>query len=191
MKPAQDFPTNARNLDGLDARCKSCAAAATRAWRHANPEAARASEEKWRNNNPDRVRERGRDAVRRHLKRNPGIGAEYARRWRGRNPELVKRAAAQHAKNNPVAYAIKAANRRARTKNATPSWLTPEHRQQIAAVYAEARRLTVETGTPHCVDHIVPLQSPVVCGLHVPWNLRAITRRENQRKWSHLAETSS
>ncbi len=186
MKPAEDFPTSAIRKDGLNSRCKPCCAALTKAWRQANPEAARASEYRWRAKNPDRVKERNRDATRRHLERYPGMGAKYARRWRERNPEFVKRAVAKHAKDNPVLYAIKAAHRRAQQKNATPAWLTKEQRQQIAATYAEARRLTVETGIPHCVDHIVPLQSPVVCGLHVPWNLRAITRRENQRKWSRL-----
>lgn len=52
----------------------------------------------------------------------------------------------------------------------------------IEAIYAEARRLTKETGTPHHVDHIIPLQGPFVSGLHVETNLRVVTRTENLRK---------
>lgn len=52
----------------------------------------------------------------------------------------------------------------------------------IAAFYAEADRLTRETGIPYHVDHIVPLQSPIVCGLYAPANLRPIPGAENCSK---------
>lgn len=52
----------------------------------------------------------------------------------------------------------------------------------IAAMYAEARRLTAETGIPHHVDHIVPLQGEFVSGLHVETNLRVIPGIDNIRK---------
>lgn len=32
------------------------------------------------------------------------------------------------------------------------------------------------------IDHIVPLRSTLVCGLHVPWNLRIIPTSDNQLK---------
>jgi 5-methylcytosine-specific restriction endonuclease McrA len=46
--------------------------------------------------------------------------------------------------------------------------------------------LTKLTGERYVVDHIVPLISEAVCGLHVPWNLRVITQDENLRKSNKL-----
>ena len=78
--------------------------------------------------------------------------------------------------------------RYARIRQATPAWLTDEQRAETEAMYAKARELTKHTGIAHQVDHIVPIRgrndsgSWVVSGLHVPWNLRVITRAANLRK---------
>ena len=51
---------------------------------------------------------------------------------------------------------------------------------------AESAEVSKRTGVPHQVDHIYPLISKQVCGLHVPWNLRVITAEENRRKHNAL-----
>ena len=83
---------------------------------------------------------------------------------------------------------MKKSRSRIQKLNAIPKWLTAEHKAQIASIYAQAKQLEMETGVPHQVDHIIPLQGDNVCGLHVPWNLRAITAKENRRKWNRLEE---
>ena len=62
---------------------------------------------------------------------------------------------------------------------AWPSWCA-EH-PGFRAVYQEARRQR-DAGRDVQVDHIVPICSDLVCGLHVPWNLRIVTRRANREK---------
>lgn len=53
---------------------------------------------------------------------------------------------------------------------------------EIRKVYAEADRLTEETGIKHHVDHEIPLTHPRVCGLHVHFNLRPIPAGPNMSK---------
>jgi len=68
-----------------------------------------------------------------------------------------------------------------------PSWLTVEHKRQIAAIYREAHTLTKLSGIQMHVDHIIPLQGKTVSGLHVPWNLRIAPWSENlskNNKWT-------
>jgi hypothetical protein len=62
---------------------------------------------------------------------------------------------------------------------AMPVWADVE---RINSLYREARRLTRTTGVMHHVDHIVPLNSRLVCGLHVPANLEILRARENRSK---------
>ena len=89
---------------------------------------------------------------------------------------------AKYSKANPDVRAAQSGRRRAAKMRAMPSWLTPEHHVQIAALYLVASQAGPMCGEPHEVDHIVPLQSKTVCGLHVPWNLRLLPRFMNREK---------
>lgn len=69
-----------------------------------------------------------------------------------------------------------------------PSWVTQEDLDVMVEMYKEAKAMTVETGVPHEVDHIYPLQGKLVSGLHVPNNLRVIPRVDNRKKSNKLIE---
>ena len=79
--------------------------------------------------------------------------------------------------------------RRRKHRLATPKWLTREQKGQIRELYKIAITMTKTTGEQYVVDHIVPLRSEFVCGLHVPWNLRVIPRQENLLKSNKLIDT--
>ena len=79
--------------------------------------------------------------------------------------------------------------RRRKHRLATPKWLTQAQKGQIRELYKIAITMTKTTGEQYVVDHIVPLRSEFVCGLHVPWNLRVIPRQENLLKSNKLVDT--
>jgi 5-methylcytosine-specific restriction endonuclease McrA len=95
----------------------------------------------------------------------------YKKKYKDKNPEIT--------------YANTSSYRR-RHREATPPWLSKEHKLQVREMYITAQRLTKMTGERYAVDHIIPLRSTFVCGLHVPWNLRVITQEENLRKSNKL-----
>ena len=72
---------------------------------------------------------------------------------------------------------VKCSNARYWTKLywATPPWLTDTMIKAMQDIYKRAG------GAEH-VDHIVPLVSKIVCGLHVPWNLQIIEAKKNMSK---------
>jgi 5-methylcytosine-specific restriction endonuclease McrA len=79
--------------------------------------------------------------------------------------------------------------RRRKHRQATPPWLSRRQKTEMRALYQAAITLTKTTGEQYVVDHIIPLRSDVVCGLHVPWNLRVITQEENLKKSNKLVDT--
>lgn len=75
--------------------------------------------------------------------------------------------------------AARFARRRASKLQRMPAWAD---KRKIAAIYANARKISISSGISYHVDHVVPLQGPNVCGLHVEHNLEIVTGVVNQAK---------
>lgn len=71
------------------------------------------------------------------------------------------------------------ARRRERIRRATPKWVD---QQKIRDLITEAAELTFDTGHLYVVDHIVPLESKLVCGLHWHVNMQVMHWKENAQK---------
>lgn len=64
-----------------------------------------------------------------------------------------------------------------------PPWIKPS---AFKALEAERDFRTAATGVPHVLDHIIPVDHPLVCGLTVPWNMQVIDAPANARKGNKL-----
>jgi hypothetical protein len=103
-------------------------------------------------------------------------------KWRQENREIAKEYTAWWQKENSDKVCGYSNNRRAAKINRTPPWLTPEHHLQIGGFYLLAKEMEKQLGEKYEVDHIVPLKGKTVSGLHVPWNLKILTKSKNCSK---------
>lgn len=98
---------------------------------------------------------------------------ERSKNWALANKEKAKALSLAWAKKNPDRMAAAQARRKAKKRKATPVW---GNKALIFAIYKRAKELSLE------VDHVIPLQSNIVCGLHVPFNMQLLTKSQNSSK---------
>jgi 5-methylcytosine-specific restriction endonuclease McrA len=103
-----------------------------------------------------------------------------------RPTEAKQRYREKWASENVVYIRALTKARRRKHRLATPKWLKRSDMLAIRHLYQIAITMSKTTGQAYVVDHIIPLQHEYVCGLHVPWNLRVITREDNLTKSNKL-----
>ena len=175
IKPASDFNKRRYSLDGLQPLCRSCYHEYLDEWTRQNPD----YQKEWYAEN----REYKLQSKKQYYLDNPEKQKEVRIRFKVKNPERYKelsRRGNKRARLNGKA-ALYNAKRRAAYLRAIPKWYDLE-KEAILAIYAECKQISLTSGVKHAVDHIVPLQSPIVCGLHAIANLRIITFSENTAK---------
>lgn len=96
----------------------------------------------------------------------------------------------QYCRNNPDKRRKHYAKRRAAKLQAMPvyglKWL---EELLVEEQYLISNVRSILTGVTHHVDHVVPLISDKVCGLHVSSNLRVILASDNLTKKNKLIES--
>jgi hypothetical protein len=125
------------------------------------------------------------DSAVREYTRDPEKAAARSKAWRDKYPDRTRAFFTKWRKKNLGYDAFRVTYRKAQKLEATVSWAD---NKKIKAIYAEAKRLTVETGIEHHVDHYYPLQGEFCCGLHVENNLHILTADENCRKGNQMPE---
>lgn len=122
------------------------------------------------------------------MERNPDAAKATHENWCNKYGSIRKKENHQeHKKEYRVHYTAQENARRAMKLKAMPKWADPA---EIEKKYEEARLLTELLGEPFEVDHIVPLKSNLVCGLHWEGNLQvipaSINASKNNRYWPDM-----
>lgn len=168
----------------LQPKCKDCCREWIRKYRKDNPQIARSTEAKRHAKHRDKRLAQFKE----YRKINAKKTREASIAWSKANPERKKASRnawfASRVENKAI-WASYTAKRRATKLKATPMW---SETHNIRELYALATHLTQLLGEQYHVDHIIPLQSPLVCGLHVYANLRVVSARENLKKNNKFIE---
>jgi hypothetical protein len=169
LLPLSGFFSDSSKPDGLRKSCKGCTSKSHRAYVARNLSEVSAYKSAWYADRAEENRARARENYR--------LNAEHAKRmvaeWGKLNPEKVRAAKTKWKRLNPESTRKDAESRRRQKSRSTPKWA---NKDAILAIYesAELYGLTV--------DHIVPIRSKLVCGLHCEANLRLVSFSENARK---------
>lgn len=154
------------------AACRPCANKANAAYKLRNAEKVKA----------------GRSAYKKALHA-AGAGLRAEKKAAKRAASIARHRAAQKAwkLSNPGAVNEATARRFASKMKATPAWAD---RSLMQDIYELARVYAASLGRPFHVDHVVPLRSKVVCGLHSHTNLQVLPGPDNiakgNRRWPDM-----
>lgn len=213
--PRCGFHRASKAKDGLQSRCKDCSRESVkksyrkhrdkkiekcREWRQKNLEKRKeySSEYRkrnqeniketmaqWRAKNSDHVKQYQKDQYLKNRERNIEVSIKYRNSHR---EECIKRHSEWKRKNKHKCSQYEA-KRKAFKLKATPQWADS---WVIDEIYAFAALKSELTGILHHVDHVVPIKSKFVCGLHCEQNLQVITWYENLKKnnswWPDMPE---
>jgi hypothetical protein len=204
-KPVSEFSKKSASKDGLSSNCKAChklqnvkwraenverIAATAKQWRDDNVERKAAMNKAWKYANKDRIisvmkvwnaenKDCRAESGKAWRKANPERCIEIAKAWAAENPDKVNQKARTWRALNPHKVNAQSAKRRMVVDQAIPAWADLK---EIQGFYKEAKRLEIQTGIKHHVDHDIPLRHRLVCGLHVAANLQILTATENLKK---------
>lgn len=171
-KDETEFHKNRAQGNGLSTQCAVCSRARSRLWGLKNrnrrpvkqtPEQIAAYKKAWADRNKIAVLSR-------------------AAKWQKDNKERASKTKSKWAKRNRKYTAFKCAERRSQKMSATPSWANEFFIEEAYDLAARRSALKCGGHAKWHVDHIVPLKSDLVCGLHVHNNLQVVPALHNWSK---------
>lgn len=188
-----DFNVSSKSRSGYASSCKDCMklsrelnsdkiAEYKRDYYIKNKDVLTEKQKEFRRNNPEASKLADKQ---KYLKSRDKVLARVSA-YAKNNPEVNKAASKRYRDSTPEKQAEKAAKYRARKQKAIPIWASDEFEQLfISEIYSLAKLRTRFLGVSFNVDHIVPLKSDLVCGLHCKDNLQILLGKENFAKRNH------
>ena len=175
-KELTEFYKDKISKDGLQYYCKICDRANTRDWINDNPKRVKESRAKWYRNNPE-------------------LAKENVAKWIKDNPKRVKEARAKWAKTEKgkIDTSRHRATRKDRIKKATPPWITKTQKaeiQYLKNLCKEENKKIKDPKNKWTLNHLIPIRMTdtgttrgvhIASGLHVPWNLKLVSKSENSK----------
>lgn len=178
-KPFSMFTPRKQGKDGYQSYCKACYAERRRAYVLENYEKTKECTIKFKSKNPEKIK-----AMKLRYRENNPEKVKAARKIAyDKNKETELEKAREYKRNNPHIIREITASRQAKKKSATPSWF---NKIMVRDLHRKAVKLREETGIEWHVDHIVPLKSKLVCGLHWHGNMQLLPASVNQSKSNRL-----
>ena len=125
------------------------------------------------------AKSRSNESMRKSYNNDPSIKQHKNIQWRLDNIDRHREMMLDHYYNNKELYRHNNQKRKQLQRHAVPPWADLE---KIKSIYQKARELELSDGIIRHVDHDIPLQHELVCGLHVENNLVILTADENRSK---------
>lgn len=166
VKSITDFNKDVSRKDGLQLRCKACHCLMMKSYYDNNKNIVLARNKQYQASHKDAILTNKR---------------EYRRNNREKIRALSRKHVALDQQRKPAKYAAKAARRRTNVRQATPQWSDAD---TIFGMY-ELAAIFKRYGIALHVDHIVPINSDIVCGLHCESNLQLLSAKDNMSKGNH------
>lgn len=185
-KPREQFHCRSASKDGLQPICSDCQRVKAQTYYRNNKARLAAQNAAYIKAHPEVRRKALQNYAARHAEAERKRFSEYRRA----NPE--KRAALGRAWRQTNAALVNTYSARYRALRLDRMRLCDADLLELVELEAFdlARRREAATGIKWEVDHAIPLQSPIVCGLHNERNLQVIPRSENRAKsnrhWSDM-----
>lgn len=175
QKPLGEFGNHARSKDGKSCYCKICQQLFRSDWVKRNKDHQARLEREWALKNNEKVKQLRKDYYAANKEKYTEKRKRMYEKHREKRLEYAKRLRLEKREWYNQLQRLRDAN----CKQAMPKWA---NKKTMNSIYRQAKNMQKSDGVLRHVDHIVPLNHPLVSGLHCEFNLQILTAKENISK---------